>query len=187
MTFAETTNRNYARTHQLLFGLLERVTEAQFIWRPSPLAHNIAYEVWHLSRWADHLQARLPQMTEELSRCLAPRAEIWLAEDLAAQWGFPAALELGHDQTGMGVADITAARLPMPARHVLVNYARRAFAAADEAVGKIPEDQYLQVNRENPEETVYEVVLEHMAHEARHLGMIEALLGLQGVRGTATA
>jgi hypothetical protein len=125
-------------------------------------------------------------MTPTLEKLLDPRAEIWQQHALAETWGFPPAGELGHDETGMYMSDAVAVQLPLPEKAPLLDYVRRAFAAADEVVAELPEDQLLQPNSADPQELVLDVLLSHTIHDGRHLGMIECLLGIQNGRGTAT-
>lgn len=173
------------RMHSLALALAERSTAEQFTWKPGQGVNSIAFHLWHLARWADHLQSRLPQMTQDLHEALGDRPEIWKLERLAERWGFSAEL-LGHDETGMLMDDDQAAHLPLPEKAVLIEYARRAFQAAEEAVARMPASQYGRANDQNPGETIAEILTSHMQHDARHLGMMECLLGLQGTHGTAT-
>lgn len=173
------------RMHSLAIALAERSTADQFAWRPEQGVNSIAFHLWHLARWADHLQSRLPHMTQGLHEALGDRPEIWKLEGLAERWGFPAEL-LGHDETGMLMDDNQAALLPLPEQAVLIEYARRAFQAAEEAVARIPAGQFTRTNDQKPDETIAEILTSHMQHDARHLGMMECLLGLQGTHGSAT-
>src|SRR3569623_2960856 len=110
----------YRQTHERLLAILDDLTDEQFAWRPAPLAHPIAANVWHLARWADHLQAHLPGMTEALGRRLGPGRQLWEEEELAARWGLDPA-ELGQDETGMLMDDEPAARLPLPGKAALLD------------------------------------------------------------------
>lgn len=173
------------RMHSLAVALAERSTADQFLWKPDQGVNSIAFHLWHLARWADHLQSRLPQMTKGLHEALGDRPEIWKLERLAERWGFSTE-RLGHDETGMLMDDDQAALLPLPEQKVLVEYARRAFLAVEEAVARIPDSQYARANDQKPDETIAEILTSHMLHDARHLGMMECLLGLQGTHGSAT-
>lgn len=167
-----------------LLRLLNRVSDEQFFWRPNPSAHNIAYEVWHLARWADHLQSRFPDMTPELLALFGPGREIWKDEKLGQKWGFKTG-ELGSDETGMEMEDAVAASLDF-SRAELMAYTQKAFTKAIDAVARVPESQYPLINQHDTAITILGVVFSHMTHTSRHLGMIEAMLGMQGARGTAT-
>ncbi len=83
-----------------------------------------------------------------------------------------------------------AARLPLPPKPVLLAYARRAFALAEQAVDAVddplfraPDTTATAVGRAA---TVGDAILAHLVHDNRHLGEIECLRGLQGLSGTAT-
>ena len=75
-----------------------------------------------------------------------------------------------------------------PPKLILVEYARQAFSAADRAFGAI-DDQLLQERGTDiygRVSSVGYVLLVHLSHASRHLGTIEGLRGVQGLRGTAT-
>jgi hypothetical protein len=173
------------RTHERVLALVADLSDEQVAWRPPAHPHSIAFNLWHLARWTDHLQAIIPAMTPELARRLGPGRELWQAEGLAAAWGFTAA-DLGHDETGILMDDSAAAALPLPAKAILVEYARRAFAAAGEAVAAIDDEQFARLQAINPTSTVGSAVLAYLTPDNRHLGEIEFLRGLQGLAGTAT-
>jgi hypothetical protein len=192
-TLSATLTRNYCLTHDRLLKLADRLSEDQLSWRPAPTAHSIAFHLWHIARWADHLQASIPGMTASLSRKLPASRQLWEAEALAARWGFDNA-ELGVAATGMTMSDDIAVTLPLPAKEILLDYARRAFAAADGAVQAIDEEEFAAAEQPQPltadiwaeGSTVADAIFSHLGHENRHLGMIECLLGLQAGSGTAT-
>src|SRR5262245_7006869 len=89
----------YRKTHTRILALVERLPDEQLHWRATPDSLPVAFHLWHVARWADHLQAALPRMTAELGRRLAPGAQIWDAEGLATRWGFEPA-QLGYAATG---------------------------------------------------------------------------------------
>jgi DinB superfamily len=176
-----------AKTHARLLEIVADLSEDQVGWRPDAHAPPIGFHLWHMARWADRVQATLPAMSAVLGQRLGPGGEIWAAQALAHQWGW-ATEALGYGQTGMELADELAAALQLPPTPILVAYARQAFAAADRAFGAI-DDQLLQ--ERGPDiygrvSSVGYVLLAHLAHASRHLGMIEGLRGVQGLRGTAT-
>ena len=183
---------SYNKTHQRILNFLSRLSDEQLHWRLQPEHHTLAFHAWHVGRWADHLQAAVPGMTEELSRRLAPGVQIWLVENMARRWGFNAAM-LGFDQTGMEMPDEIALRLPLPAKKELLDYVQRAFAQAETAMSAIDEEQFLSPEQAQPmtegvrgSGLVGNTVTAHLIHDNRHLGMMECLLGLQGQAGTAT-
>ena len=171
------------KTHRRLLEIVEDLSEAQLDWRLGSHAPSIGFHLWHMARWADRLQVTLPTM-------IAPAhaaSEIWEVDGLARRWEWHGAA-LGYGQTGMEMSDEMAADLKLPNKHILTEYARAAFAAADRAVGALEDDQLEKrgVDIYGQENSVGYVLLVHLSHASRHLGMIESLRGMQGLRGTAT-
>lgn len=90
----------YGLRHRWVLNMIEEITEEQFAWKPTPTSHSIAWNLWHLARWADYLQAKIPTMTPSLARKLGPVQQIWTQEDLAARWELDSSV-LGWGETGM--------------------------------------------------------------------------------------
>jgi hypothetical protein len=182
----------YRKTHERIAGLAERLTDEQLHWRPTPDSLSIAFHVWHVARWADHIQAAFPGMTPELGRRLAPGVQIWEAEDLAAHWGFDL-IQLGYAATGMTMPESSAVGLAFPPKEVLLAYLHRAFAAVDNSLDAIDEEQFAAAEQPQPltegiwaESTVGDAILSHVVHDNRHLGAMECLAGIQTGSGSAT-
>jgi hypothetical protein len=176
-----------AKTHARLLEIVADLSEDQLSWRPGLYAPPIGFHLWHMARWADRVQATLPAMSAALGLRLGLGGEIWTQQALAHLWGWQTE-QLGYGQTGMELSDDMAAELQLPPKEILVDYARQAFAAADRAIGTL-DDQLLQergVDIYGRESSVGYVLLVHLSHASRHLGMIEGLRGVQGLRGTAT-
>ena len=175
------------KTHRRLLEIVEDLSEAQLDWRLGLHTPSIGFHLWHMARWADRLQAALPAMVLAPAQANEPAREIWEIDGLARQWEWQTTM-LGYGQTGMEMSDEMAADLKLPNKHMLVDYARAAFTAADHAVDVI-EDQQLEqrgVDIYGQENSVGYVLLVHLSHASRHLGMIECVRGMQGLRGTAT-
>lgn len=122
--------------------------------------------------------------------------EIWTVERLVEKWGFPAG-RLGHVDTGMTMDDDVAAALTFPKTDALLDYVRRSFAQAQRVVNDLDDDNLLRpaqivasrvpwLTSTSDLGTPLSWVLSYARHDARHLGMIEALKGVAGERGTAT-
>ena len=192
---SETLARIYALNHRNALAAVVDLDEDQLRWRP-PRSNSVAFNLWHIARWADHLQCILSTMTPALRQRIGATPELWTRGGLAAKWGL-AATELGNVQTGMGMDEDTSARLVLPPKKELLIYVNLAFAAGDDAVRKV-RDEDLTVSAElDPERvpwlsspteygTVGSWITTSIRHEARHLGMIEAVKGAAGLRGTAT-
>ena len=188
--------RLYRSNQEALLSSVADLDDDTLRWRTARTT-SIAFNLWHCARWADHLASILGEATDTLRAKIGPRPEIWRAERLADRWGFPAE-RLGHVETGMGMDEDLSARLPLPAREDLLDYARRAFSFAQGAVDDTDESEYLrpaQVDLRRatwlsaPDQVgqVLGWIMAYARHDARHLGMIEALKGVRGMRGTATA
>jgi hypothetical protein len=175
------------RTHEALLRVVDELTDEQLTRGVGPSAPPIAFHLWHAARWADLLQSRIPAMTMELGKRLREGRQIWEAEALAQQWGLdPSAL--GESANGMGMDDDVSAALSLPAKEQLADYARRVFEATNQAIAVV-DDEQLQascIDLYGRETSVGAAVISHLTHLNRHLGMIEALRGVHGLRGTAT-
>jgi hypothetical protein len=170
----------YRSRHALVLNLVDSLNDQQITWQPNKTTPSIGFHVWHLARWADYLQEVLTSTD----------AQIWEQEELATKWGF-ASTDLGFAETGLGMDDDIVASLIFPGKEVLLDYARRAFTKADQAVSALGDDQFHRKVRdrhgiEGKELMIGDAVLNWLVHASRHLGMIECLLGVQGLHGTAT-
>ena len=174
-------NRSFA-------AVLEDVTDDALRRRPGERAPSIGFHLWHIARWADLFQSRFPGFADSLAR-LGPNEQIWTRDDLAATWGLTATL--GRDDTGWGLDDDASASLPLPSKDRLVAYADESFDAATAVLSGLHDGELLDRT-----DNIYGadedwIVLDHFhwyrGHGARHLGMIEALKGVLGMRGTVTS
>ena len=178
------------QVHELIVKVTSDLSNEQLTRRPADVAPSvappIAWHLWHIARWADFLQASLPSMATELEDRLGPGRQIWEAENLAAKWGLTASA--GYRDTGMGLDDDGSTRLRLPEKGVLLEYGRRTFAKADRAVSAVSEELFVTACTDLYERktSIGTAVMSHLTHANRHLGMIEALKGILGVRGTAT-
>ena len=153
--------------------------------RPGGTAPSVGFHAWHIGRWADRHQAALPGWLD-----FGPDApEIWVADRLAAQWGF-AGIGLGrYGGIGAGLDDVASAALPLPGPDVITRYVERSFGALITGLRRIDDDALLErtvVDLRGESGPFSEVLLGLLSHTDRHLGMIEATRGMLGERGTAT-
>lgn len=177
---AELSSR-YRINHENLLELVSGLTDEQLAWTPNATTPSVGFHVWHLARWADYLQELINGRGSQL----------WETDQLAEQWNMETQ-SLGYAQTGMEMDEKSAVALRMPEKGRLLGYARRAFAAAQQAVAKISDkaffDVYECLHGENWHDGhIGPIVITWMTHDNRHLGMIECLVGLQGQRGSADA
>ena len=194
MTLAEEIADVYLLGHRDVLHSIAELTEDQLRWRP-PRSNSIAFNIWHIARWADHMHSVLSTMTPGLRERIGSSPEIWTRDGLSAKWGF-SGRGLGAVETGMGMDEDASAKLPLPAKDALVAYATAAFEAADGAIKKVRDDDLIRAAEFAPAAvpwaspsdygTVANWILGGIRHDSRHLGMIEALKGAAGLRGTAT-
>ena len=158
--------------HERLLRVIEDLDDAQIAWRPTPAAHSMGFTLWHTARADDNVQADLGG--GEL---------LWTRGRYAARWGHP---ERG---VGTGWDDERAAALPLPPKPQLIEYAREVFAAVDAAVDRLEADRFAkQIDSRfmSGPSTPGEIVLVCIGHGNRHLGEMEYIKGLQGLRGSVT-
>lgn len=172
-------SHRYRQTHEYLLGLVEDLTEEQIGWTPNATTPSIGFHVWHLARWADYLQEMIN----------GRGSQVWEKEELGAKWAL-ATNSLGYAETGYGMDDNVTMTLRLPAKSVLLEYARRAFASSQQVVNSISDEQFYRVyedlHGENWDEgQIGPIILGWISHDNRHLGMIECLVGVQGMRGSA--
>lgn len=177
----EEIKKRYRGAHGRFFKMVEGLTEAQLVWQPTPQAHNIAFQIWHMARLDDYFQSQIPSVAPELARKLGPGKDIWRAEGLAAGWGLDSA-KLGWNETGFGMDDAVAASLKFPGKNVLLDYARRALATAERAVDALDEKQLaLKMKDWAGELTLAGYVIEYTAHDEWDIGQIAGLRRAQGL------
>lgn len=189
------------RTHGWLLGVSEELTPEQFARRLAPTATPAGWHLWHIARWADRLQASGPDRPAAEQSRWDPALQIWTRDKLATAWGLNPG-RLGILETGPGMTDDDAAAVASVGKDAVLDYARRAFLAADEAAVKLgdvahAERNSIQEYRIDEDRRITEVagarvavasdLAFHLSHGSRHLGCIEALRGLLDMHGTATA
>src|ERR1700730_13391652 len=180
-SLGQTLLRFYKLTHERLLKAADELSPAQFTWSAGPSLHSVAWQLWHAARWDDVLASYF-------HRSLAhdPRKQVWERESLADRWSF-APDSMGRRDTGTEMSDEAAEEIRFPSQKEVIDYARLAFAYADEAIKLIPEDLLLATAKADPDgDTNADNVLIYLEHLSRHLGMIESIRGLQGMVGSST-
>jgi hypothetical protein len=172
-----------ARLHDTALKLVARIDDERLLRRLGPTAPPPGFHLWHMARWADRLQARV---TAAVPRLGPAQEEIWSRERIADAWRVT--VPLGTFDSGMEMGDDAAAKLVLPDKAILVDYAARAFAAAQHAFTEVREDDLELRGKDlyDREGTVAAMLVGHLQHLNRHLGMIEALAGVMGESGTAS-
>ena len=172
-----------ARLHSTALNLVARVDQEHLLKRLGPTAPPAAFHLWHMARWADRLQARVTAAVPHLGLA---QDELWTGERMAEAWRV--AVPLGTFDSGMEMGDDVAARLALPEKAVVVDYATRAFAAAGHCFDSVQDGDLERRGKDlyDKEGTVASMLVGHLQHLNRHLGMIEALVGVMGESGTAS-
>lgn len=171
--------KQYQTTHNNLLDLVDNLTDDQIAWTPNETTPSVGFHVWHLARWADYLQEIINGRGSQL----------WDREGMAAHWDMKTA-GLGYAQTGMNMDDKAALALRMPKKNILLDYTRRTFAAAQQAIETISDIEFYKIYQTLHEGNwrdgrIGPIISTWMTHDNRHLGMIECLIGVQGVSGSA--
>src|ERR1700681_4621193 len=173
-SLGETLLRFYKLTHERLLKAGEELTPEQFAWSGGPSLHSVAWQLWHAARWDD-------VFASYFHRSLAqdPRTQVWERESLADRWSLVSG-SMGRRDTGTEMSNEAAEAMRFPGQKEVVGYARLAFAYAEEAIELIPDALLLAVAKDDPDgDTQLDNVLIYLEHLSRHLGMIEAIRGLQ--------
>ena len=171
-------SHRYRQAHEYLLDLVDGLTDEQIGWTPNATTPSIGFHVWHMARWADYLQEMIN----------GRGSQVWEKEGLGAKWAL-ATNTLGFAETGYYMDEKAATTLRMPTKTVLLDYARRAFAAAQETVSTISDDQFYRVYEDLHGENwndgqIGPIISAWISHDNRHLGMIECLIGVQGMLGS---
>jgi hypothetical protein len=156
---AEAITYRILRVHELTLGAINGRGDEVILHRTSPASPPIGFHIWHMARGTDRIQTQLRRLLE------SPEAEeIWHRQQLADLWGLEAR-SLGHAETGMD-----------------------SFAALEEQLLRIDNGRLATelIDLYGRNTTVGAFLLNHLSHMDRHLGTIEGLLGVIGLKGSAT-
>lgn len=161
---------------RLLLESIEPLSDAQVNARPGGTLPSIAFHVWHSARWADY----------DVEACTG-LPQVWLNRGFAERWKLEG-IDASDGGTGTGLGDDQAAALELPGTGELLAYASEAFALLEDAVEQLLDGRLTlrPDNRESRVESIEALLFAHLTHVNRHLGMVEAIKGLQGMHGTAT-
>jgi DinB family. len=174
-SLGETLLRSYKLAHERLLTTAAALSPEQFTRSAGPSLHSVAWQLWHAARWDDIFASYLHKALSQ-----DPRTQVWEREALADRWSLGSGA-LGRRDTGTEMSDEAAEEIRFPDQKEVVGYARIAFAYAEEAITLVPDDQLLAAPKVDPDgDTKLDNVLIYLEHLSRHLGMIEAIRGLQG-------
>jgi hypothetical protein len=183
--------RRLHEAQKYVLKMASKLDDSQLRLLASPTSPSILFHIWHLGRWADRVQSTVPALTPGLGKKLPAGQEVWDAEGIAAAWGFDES-KLGNGRTGSGMTDQDAQSLSFPETTVVLAYVGKAFEAVETSFAAIDDEELVKTAQlktaHGPIHEIItgEIMTSHLAHVSRHLGMIEALIGVMGEHGTAT-
>jgi DinB superfamily len=142
--------KNYAIAHGRVLESAERTDDGQFRKSMGTRIHSVAWQVWHIARWDDRFAEIIVEKTPDLAGRLGPPVQIWAAESLAKQWGLPVG-HMGRRDTGTEMDDEPADALRLPAKALVVDYARPVFARLQTVLEAIPGASLFAVMADDPD------------------------------------
>lgn len=167
--------------NQVIVGLLEtttrqikratdEATDEQLYYRPSATANDIAWLVWHLSRWQDYMTASI-----------SGDPQVWVAEGWAQR--FALSPDLPNEATGWGDSAEQVATFRVD-RAMLLGYMEAANRAAVERVARLTPGQLEQPVRwgtpQTPVDTrpAWRALISICVDSLQHIGQINYIRGL---------
>lgn len=150
--------------------MASELSEEQLRWRPAPDAHSIAWTLWHVARADDNFVRDITG------------GSIWNDGGHRERWG------LSSDRMNR-MSGEEAAAMDLPPKEQLLEYVTAVFAATDAAIEGLPDARYseeIDSRFTGKHTTLGELCVIVVSHDARHLGEMEYIKGLQGMSGTVT-
>lgn len=148
--------------HRQIKLATEDLTDEQLYYQPTVDTNSIAWLVWHLSRWRDHISATI-----------SGESQVWISEGWAQRYGLPS------ERTGLGDTPEQVATFRV-AREGLFGYLDAAHRATVERVAKITPQQFAQPMEYRPGVTQppWRALLNVCADSLQHTGQINYLRGM---------
>ena len=182
--------RQYHRCHEAALAMVDELSEDQFRWRPSRGPQSIGWNLWHIARWDDYLAEVLVKHTPSLGH-LGPARQVWMVGNIATRWGLDS-VDLGLEDGGTSLTDLQAASMTFPSKEAVIDYAAEAFDHLEAILPELDDSLIPQVlptvtTEAFPTHDPYGVtVMEMFRHACEHLGTMQALKGMLGLRGSVT-
>lgn len=179
--------QSFQETHRIVMNLAGELNDEQLRWKPKGYPTSIGFHLWHLARESDYLKAALLNHFPQICTEFGEGMEIWQRDALAQRWNFPRGL---HETVGTGLSDEAAASLPIPDKEELLDYLYGSYKAIEVFIEQLDSKystfHHVDDEMRNAIEAIRLNLLEFLAHDCRHLGMMECLKGLQTGFGSAT-
>jgi hypothetical protein len=179
---------HFKEGHAAALALVVELSEEQFRWRPASGPQSIGWNLWHVAKWDDFMAEALVSRTPSLSH-LGPAHQIWDSRDIANKWGWQTG-RLGLLDGGTGMPDDDAAALALPAKQDVVAYATDAFMQLEQVASELDDSLLPEVvpgpiiyPSDEKQDTYGNNLVVWLNHTYEHLGTMEAIKGLLGMRG----
>ena len=145
----------------------EGLPDEQFYYQPTSDTNSIAWLMWHLSRWRDHVSA-----------LVSGEPQVWVSEGWAQRWGLP------NESTGIGDTPEQVAAFRV-AREEVFGYLDAAHRATVERVAKLTPQQLAQPAEDLPGDThpAWQALRRMCSDSMQHTGQINYIRGLMSGYG----
>lgn len=177
----------FKEIHRVVLDLAEGLDDRQLNWKPEGYSLSIAFHLWHLARESDYLKAAILDQNPQFVPEYGDGRQVWEKQRLAKKWGFPEAL---HKAMGTGLTEEAASSLPIPEKESLLPYLSDSYREIEEFIESLdrtyPTFEGVDDELRRQIELVRLNLLVFLAHDCRHLGMMECLKGLLTGFGSAT-
>ena len=182
--------KHYRNCHKAALAMVDDLSEEQFRWRPTPGPQSIGWNLWHIARWDDYLAEVLLEHTPSLGH-LGPPRQVWKERKIATRWNLKS-IDLGLEEGGTSLTDLQAAAMTFPSKQAVTEYTAEAFDHLDAILPELDDSLMPRilptiVTEAFPTQDSYgDNVAEMLKHTCEHLGTMEALKGMLGLRGSVT-
>ena len=145
------------------------LTHEQVMWRPTPYANNIGFNLWHLGRSEEAILLNLEQ-----------QPELWESEGWHKRFGQPVDAPDPGDKSGLR-------DLPIPELGIMLDYLQAVHERTLTAVCKLTEENLNSSPDPTRSDHTLAVYLRHLTtHKNNHHGQIDFIRGLQDNTWNAT-
>jgi hypothetical protein len=143
------------------------LTDEQLYYQPTADTNSIAWLMWHLSRWRDHVSA-----------LASGKPQVWVSEGWAQRWGFPT------ERTGVGDTPEQVAAFRVK-REELFGYLDASHRATVARVATLTPEQLAQPIEDLPGDIhpAWEALRRMCGDSQQHTGQINYLRGMMSGYG----
>ena len=157
--------------HKSLLDVIEDLTDEQLHFRPLDQGNHIAFIIWHYVRTEDMV----------LNFLLQKKKPVWNEE------GWDEKLGMDPRAQGTGMTDEQAAAIKIQDKSAFLKYVENTFSSSEAYLDGLKDEDLDQVHElaVMGKRSLYEVVGGTiLQHSANHIGEIQYVRGLQGLKGS---